>query len=142
MYWEKENRLNIMNICLRWKHFKIERKKCSSKFYNWQAIRIYSVNLRILHIIALLFIYPLRPVCKENLMVSKVTIKLTLNIKKNNLAITHNSVKATSKYFSYRNRSFACFLNRSLRLNNLKHVDEHLAPLTFNWLNGSEPSYG
>lgn len=140
MYCEKENCLNIMNICLRWKHFKKEKNVHPS--FTTDMLFVYSVNLRILHIIALLFIYPLRPVCKENLMVSKVTIKLTLNIKKNNLAITHYSVKETSKYFSYRNRSFACFLNRSLRLNNLKHVDEHLAPLTFSWLNGTEPSCG
>lgn len=74
-----------------------ERKRNVHPSFTTDMLFVYSVNLRILHIIALLFIYPLRPVCKENLMVSKVTIKLTLNIKKNNLAITHYSVKETSK---------------------------------------------
>lgn len=87
------------------------KKKNVHPSFTTDRLFVYSVNLRILHIIALLFIYPLGPVCKENLMVSKVTIKLTLNIKKNNLAITHYSVKETSKYFSYRNRSSSSPLN-------------------------------
>lgn len=64
------------------KTFQERKKNVHPKSFTADMLFVYSVNLRILHIIALLFIYPLRPVCKENLMVSKVTIKLTLNIKK------------------------------------------------------------